>query len=96
VSFIKQTFLINRLGNIKFENANVKTATGVDLSRKQKTLVSSVLDLFGGFATQEKLALWTDDGKWEDPLCIANGRKEYEAQWVISKPFSVMSTLTLA
>jgi len=69
-------------GNLKLESTNVKTAPGVDLSNDQKTLVSSVLDLFAGRPSLEKMALWRDDGVFQDPITIAQGRKQYEAQWV--------------
>jgi hypothetical protein len=40
-----------------------------------------VLDLFAGYPSKRKLALWTDDASFHDPLTIAQGRKQYEAQW---------------
>jgi hypothetical protein len=63
------------------ENTNIKTASGVDLSSQQKTLVGSVLDLFAGRPSLSKLRLWADDAVFEDPLTVARGRKQYEAQW---------------
>ncbi|EME44959.1 hypothetical protein DOTSEDRAFT_127776 [Dothistroma septosporum NZE10] len=68
-------------GELKIENTNIKTAPGVDLSERQKTLVGSVLDLFAGRPSLAKLQLWQDDGEFIDPLTIAKGRKQYEAQW---------------
>ncbi|EON69813.1 hypothetical protein W97_09076 [Coniosporium apollinis CBS 100218] len=68
-------------GNIPIENTNINTAPGVDLSPEQKTIVGSVLDLFAGRPSLEKLSLWSDEGTFEDPITIANGRKQYEAQW---------------
>jgi hypothetical protein len=62
----------------------VKTAAGVNLSPSQNALVSSVLELFKGNATKERLQLWDSDGEFEDPLCIAKGRQQYEGQWVSS------------
>jgi len=59
----------------------VISAPGVNLSKDQNTLVKGVLDLYSGNATKEKLQLWTDDAEFQDPLCIARGRKEFEAQW---------------
>jgi hypothetical protein len=56
--------------------------SSTDLSTQQKELVESVREIFGGNATKERLALWTDDAIFEDPLCIAQGRKQYEAQFV--------------
>lgn len=67
--------------DLKIENTNINTAPGVDLSDRQKTLVGSVLDLFAGRPSLAKLQLWTDNAEFQDPICIANGRKEYEAQW---------------
>jgi hypothetical protein len=69
-------------GDMSFKHTDVKTASGVSLSLQQKTLVSSVLDLFSGDATKEKLQLWKEYGEFEDPLCIAGGRTQFEAQWV--------------
>lgn len=59
----------------------INTAAGVELSSQQKTLVGCVLDLFQGKPSKDKLALWADDADFVDPLCIAKGRKQYEAQW---------------
>lgn len=75
-------FLTYSAANIPIENTNINTAPGVDLSSEQKTIVGSVLDLFAGRPSLEKLSLWSDDGVFEDPITIANGRKQYEAQWV--------------
>jgi hypothetical protein len=76
--------LMGQSGNIGMSlmHTEVKTASGVSLSSQQETLASSVLDLFSGDATKEKLQLWKDDGEFEDPLCIARGRTQFEAQWV--------------
>lgn len=68
-------------GELRIENTNIKSATGVDLSEPQKTLVGSVLDLFAGRPSLAKLQLWKDDGEFVDPICIAKGRKQFEAQW---------------
>lgn len=51
------------------------------LTPTQSLLATSVLDLFAGFPTKRKLSLWTDDASFHDPLTIATGRKQYEAQW---------------
>jgi hypothetical protein len=67
---------------LNIENTNIKTAPGVSLEDQQKTLVGSVLDLFAGRPSLEKLQLWKDEGVFEDPITIAEGRKQYEAQWV--------------
>ena len=64
------------------ENTNISTAPGVELSSQQKTIVGSVLDLFAGRPSLEKLQLWSDDATFEDPITIAKGRKQYEPQWV--------------
>ena len=64
------------------ENTNISTAPGVELSPHQKTVVGSVLDLFAGRPSLEKLQLWSDDAVFEDPLTIAKGRKQYEPQFV--------------
>jgi hypothetical protein len=69
-------------GQVKLESTNIKTASGVDLSNDQRTLVSVVLDLFAGRPSLAKLQLWSDDGVFQDPITIAEGRKQYEAQWV--------------
>ncbi|KAK4624017.1 hypothetical protein CLAFUW4_05593 [Fulvia fulva] len=68
-------------GELKIENTNIQTAPGVDLSERQQTLVGSVLDLFAGRPSLAKLQLWQDEGEFIDPLTIAKGRKQYEAQW---------------
>jgi hypothetical protein len=68
--------------DLKIENTNIKQASGVDLSSQQKTIVGSVLDLFAGRPSLEKLQLWSDEGVFEDPITVARGRKQYEAQWV--------------
>ena len=53
-----------------------------------------MLDLFAGRPSLEKLSLWSDEGTFEDPITIANGRKQYEAQWV-SVSCSLFSKATL-
>lgn len=63
---------------------DIKTAPGVDLSAQQKTLVGSVLDLFAGKPTLEKLQLWSEEAVFEDPITVARGRKQYEPQWYVS------------
>lgn len=68
-------------GELKIESTNIKTAPGVELSDHQKTIVGSVLDLFAGRPSLAKLQLWQDEGEFTDPLTIAKGRKQYEAQW---------------
>jgi hypothetical protein len=68
--------------NIPIENTNINTATGAGLSAQQKTIVGSVLDLFAGRPSLEKLQLWTDEAVFEDPITVARGRKQFESQWV--------------
>lgn len=76
---------------LNIENTNIKTAPGVSLEGDQKTLVGSVLDLFAGRPSLEKLQLWKDDGVFEDPITVAQGRKQYEAQWVCNSSPHVSS-----
>jgi len=75
-------------------NSNPTVAPGVELSSQQKTLVGSVLDLFAGHPTLPKLQLWDDKATFEDPITIAEGRKQYEPQWVCagSSPFVPTAT----
>ncbi|THX62736.1 hypothetical protein D6D08_08415 [Aureobasidium pullulans] len=80
---------------LNIENTNIKTAPGVSLEGDQKTLVGSVLDLFAGRPSLEKLQLWKDDGVFEDPITIAQGRKQYEAQWYgLQSAFSEIERLS--
>ncbi|KAF6230360.1 hypothetical protein HO133_004702 [Letharia lupina] len=67
--------------DLNIENTNIKTASGVSLDEHKKTLVGSVLDLFAGRPSLKKLQLWDDNGVFQDPITIAEGRKQYEAQW---------------
>ena len=59
----------------------VQVAPGIKLSDQQNTIVGSVLDLFAGRPSLQKLALWRDDATFTDPLTIATGRDKYSAQW---------------
>jgi hypothetical protein len=68
-------------GELKLEST-VNAAPGVELTSQQKTLVSSVLDLFAGRPSLAKLQLWKDDAVFSDPITVAKGRKEFEPQWV--------------
>ncbi|KAF2092717.1 hypothetical protein NA57DRAFT_69639 [Rhizodiscina lignyota] len=73
--------------------ANANSAPGVSFNSNQQTLVSSILDLFAGHPSKEKFALWTDDALFTDPLTIAQGRKQYEAQWYgLAQAFSTIET----
>ncbi|KAF2089368.1 hypothetical protein K490DRAFT_63505 [Saccharata proteae CBS 121410] len=67
--------------NLNIENTNINTRPGVDLSSDQKTLVGSILDLFAGRPSLQKLQLWSDDAVFEDPITCARGRAQYEPQW---------------
>jgi hypothetical protein len=78
------------VGELKLENTDIKTAPGVDLNSEQRTLISSVLDLFAGRPSLAKLQLWKDDAVFSDPITVAKGRKEFEPQWVSST--SIIST----
>ncbi|KAL6712208.1 hypothetical protein ACN47E_000085 [Coniothyrium glycines] len=60
---------------------HITTAPGIKLSSEQETIVGSVLDLFAGKPTLQKLALWRDDATFVDPITIAEGRDRYAAQW---------------
>ncbi|KAF2478531.1 hypothetical protein BDY17DRAFT_306112 [Neohortaea acidophila] len=68
-------------GELNIENTNISTYPDVKLSDQQKTLVGSVLDLFAGRPSLAKLQLWKDDATFSDPLTIAKGRDQYQAQW---------------
>ncbi|RDW89236.1 hypothetical protein BP6252_01268 [Coleophoma cylindrospora] len=69
------------MSELGIENTNINTATGVNLSPRQKVLVGSILDLFAGRPSLPKLQLWADDAEFNDPITHATGRKQYEAQW---------------
>ena len=73
-------------GELKIENTNVNTSSGVTLDKDQQILVGSVLDLFAGRPSLAKLSLWKDDAVFRDPITTAQGRKEYEPQWYINPP----------
>jgi hypothetical protein len=79
------------VGELKLENTDIKTAPGVDLSSEQRTLISSVLDLFAGRPSLAKLQLWKDDAVFSDPITVAKGRKEFEPQWVSQYPSAVQT-----
>ncbi|KAJ8118595.1 hypothetical protein OPT61_g480 [Boeremia exigua] len=71
----------NQSSSLNIENTNIQTASGVSLSSQQQTIVGSILDLFAGRPSLQKLALWRDDATFEDPITIAQGREKYQAQW---------------
>lgn len=82
-------------GELNIENTNIKTASGVDLSSHQKTIVGSVLDLFAGRPSLAKLQLWKDDAVFSDPITIAKGRSQYEPQWYgLQSAFSEIERLS--
>jgi len=79
------------------ETDNINTAPGVELSEFQKLLTGSVLDLFAGRPSVKKLSLWTDDATFTDPLTIAEGRKQYSAQWYgLQAAFSDIQRLSMS
>ena len=52
--------------------------------------------LFSGRPSVKKLSLWTDDATFTDPLTIAEGRKQYSAQWYgLQAAFSDIKRLSL-
>lgn len=63
------------------ETTSIPTAAGVSLSTQQSLLTGSVLDLFAGRPSLRKLTLWSDNASFIDPLTVAEGRKQYAAQW---------------
>lgn len=82
----------SNVGELKLESTDIKTAPGVELSSDQRTIVASVLDLFAGRPSLAKLQLWKDDGVFSDPITVAKGRKEYEAQWVRLHPYACLTS----
>lgn len=67
--------------NYKIENQTITSAAGVNLSDQQKVITGSVLDLFAGRPSLRKLTLWQDNAVFADPITLAEGRKQYQAQW---------------
>lgn len=47
----------------------------------QLTSLLTQTQLFAGRPSLDKLALWTDDATFADPLTDANGRTQFAAQW---------------
>ncbi|KAF2258022.1 hypothetical protein CC78DRAFT_549449 [Lojkania enalia] len=81
--------------NLNIETTNVQTALGGFLSSQQKIIVGSVLDLFAGRPSLQKLALWRDDATFTDPLTIATSRDRYTAQWYgLQQAFSEIERLS--
>lgn len=79
---------------LNIETKDIQTAPGVSLSTDQKTVVGSVLDLFAGRPSLQKLALWRDDATFTDPLTIAEGRDRFAAQWYgLQQAFSEIERL---
>lgn len=51
--------------------------------------------LFAGKPTLKKLALWTDDATFNDPLTKSAGRKQFSAQWYgLATAFSEIVSLS--
>lgn len=77
-------------------NTNINCAPGVKLSDKQKVVVGSILDLFAGKPSLKKLGLWEDTAKFQDNITLAEGRKQYAAQWYgLKAAFSEIERLHL-
>jgi hypothetical protein len=66
---------------LNIESKDIQTAPGVTISDDQRTIIGSVLDLFAGRPSLQKLALWRDDATFADNITIAEGRDKYAAQW---------------
>jgi hypothetical protein len=80
--------------DLNLETKHVTTAPGIKLSEQQETIVGSVLDLFAGKPSLQKLALWRDDATFNDPLTSAKGREQYSAQWYgLQQAFSEIDRL---
>ena len=47
------------------------------------------MKLFAGRPSLPKLRLWADDAEFQDPITNAQGRKQYEPQWVRSVPYHI-------
>jgi hypothetical protein len=74
---------------------HIQTSPGLTLSNHQHTIVSSILDLFSGYPTLQKLSLWRDDATFADPIRIATGREKYSAQWyALRSAFSTIDRLS--
>jgi len=74
---------------------HIQTSPGITLNDHQHTIVSSILDLFSGYPTLQKLSLWRDDATFADPLRIATGREKYSAQWyALRSAFSTTDRLS--
>lgn len=79
---------------MNIENTSIDTAPGVSLTEQQRTIVGSVLDLFAGRPSLQKLKLWADDATFSDPITIAKGRGQYEPQWYgLQTAFSAIERL---
>ncbi|EAT86415.2 hypothetical protein SNOG_06584 [Parastagonospora nodorum SN15] len=76
-----QTARMSTSQDLNLDTKHVTTAPGIKLSEQQETIVGSVLDLFAGKPSLQKLALWRDDATFNDPLTSAKGREQYSAQW---------------
>ncbi|POS85292.1 hypothetical protein EPUL_003036 [Erysiphe pulchra] len=63
------------------ETTDFEISSDAALSSRQKLLIGCVLDLFKGRPTLKKLQLWDENATFNDPLTMATGRKQYQAQW---------------
>ncbi|KAF2003610.1 hypothetical protein P154DRAFT_486218 [Amniculicola lignicola CBS 123094] len=82
------------MSTLHIENTNIEMASGITLSDSQRTVVGSVLDLFAGRPSLQKLSLWADNATFADPLTIAQGREKYTAQWYgLQQAFSSIERL---
>lgn len=63
------------------ETVELKLAPGVKLDGHLKQVVGSVLDLFQGKASKQRLAYWREDSVFEDYMNKAVGKKEVEGHW---------------
>ncbi|KAL0938074.1 uncharacterized protein CTRU02_207805 [Colletotrichum truncatum] len=67
--------------SVGVKNTDIIQKSGVSLSKHQKVLVGSVLDLFEGNPTLKHLSLWSKNGTFQDNITVANGYDKYAAQW---------------
>lgn len=66
-----------------------------ELSPKATTLIHEALELFGARPSNKYFSNhWTHDAVFEDPLCYAQGHRQYKAQWFgMPAAFSKSDTL---
>ncbi len=70
-------------------STKVNAAASITLDTQRTQLVGSVLDLFSGKPSLQRLAHWREDAHFEDPITTAKGRKAYAAQWCVLRFISV-------